>query len=387
MHQTERLHQKPKGPQSSRSSSTSNDSNSSEDQHCKRIRLDDNKKEPKTTLVNNSSAKTQAAFVNKLYKMLEDPQAIELISWSSRGDLFSVSNPTSFSKYVLPQYFKHNNWQSFVRQLNMYGFHKVNDLIHSNLTNENQTWEFKHPNFKRGAVGDLQNIKRKSAKTQLQQLQQQRQKELQQQETFRQEEMNKEALTEGDPMSRIESLLLKVSKSCELLYNEIVHLRKVVSKQQMAMQDLVDVVSTSKLNSKCICSNNNRENTINNQQDLKDAENLRLQVSKLKEIQNINRFSTDHRSNTSNQFDSSEANYKNYSIESTRKLPLIESMYEDSSGERKSSFSSSNSFSSSDCNRQSSFKSNERNHSSFMMGFGKESHMLNPSHDSDFHHQ
>jgi hypothetical protein len=115
----------------------------------------------------------------------------------------------------------------------VYGFHKVNDLIHSNLTNENQTWEFKHPNFKRGAVGDLQNIKRKSAKTQLQQLQQQRQKELQQQETFKQEEMNKEALTEGDPMSRIESLLLKVSKSCELLYNEIVHLRKVVSKQQM----------------------------------------------------------------------------------------------------------------------------------------------------------
>ncbi|EIE83780.1 hypothetical protein RO3G_08485 [Rhizopus delemar RA 99-880] len=268
--------------------------------------------------------------------MLEDPQAVELISWSSRGDLFSVSNPTSFSKYVLPQYFKHNNWQSFVRQLNMYGFHKVNDLIHSNLTNENQTWEFKHPNFKRGAVGDLQNIKRKSAKTQLQQLQQQRQKELQQQEAFKQEEMNKEVLTEGDPMSRIESRLLGVSKSCELLYNEIVHLRMVVSKQQVAMQDLVDVVSTSKLNS---------------------TESLRLQVSKLKEIQNINRFSTDHRSNTNHQFDSSEANYKNYSIESTRKLPLIESMSEDSSGERKSSFSSSNSFSSSDCNRQSSFKS------------------------------
>ena len=115
----------------------------------------------------------------------------------------------------------------------VYGFHKVNDLIHSNLTNENQTWEFKHPNFKRGAVGDLQNIKRKSAKTQLQQLQQQRQKELQQQESFKQEEMNKEVLTEGDPMSRIESRLLGVSKSCELLYNEIVHLRMVVSKQQV----------------------------------------------------------------------------------------------------------------------------------------------------------
>lgn len=50
--------------------------------------------------------------------MLEDPETSELICWSTHGDLFSVSNPTAFSKSVLPQYFKHNNWQSFVRQLN-----------------------------------------------------------------------------------------------------------------------------------------------------------------------------------------------------------------------------------------------------------------------------
>ncbi|KAI8371829.1 HSF-type DNA-binding-domain-containing protein [Blakeslea trispora] len=96
--------------------------------------------------------------------MLEDTSIQNLISWSEKGDLFSVSNPTSFSRFVLPQYFKHNNWQSFVRQLNMYGFHKVNDMIHSNLTSDNQTWEFKHPHFKRGEIEDLQHIKRKSAK-------------------------------------------------------------------------------------------------------------------------------------------------------------------------------------------------------------------------------
>ncbi|KAI8967715.1 HSF-type DNA-binding-domain-containing protein [Mycotypha africana] len=96
--------------------------------------------------------------------MLEDPSIQNLISWSEKGDLFSVSNPTAFSKSVLPQYFKHNNWQSFVRQLNMYGFHKVNDMIHSNLTSDNQTWEFKHPHFKKGEIEELQNIKRKTTK-------------------------------------------------------------------------------------------------------------------------------------------------------------------------------------------------------------------------------
>ncbi|KAI7908087.1 HSF-type DNA-binding-domain-containing protein [Cokeromyces recurvatus] len=118
-----------------------------------------------TTGASSTIVRTQAAFVNKLYKMLEDKSIQHLITWSDKGDLFSVSNPTVFSKVVLPQYFKHNNWQSFVRQLNMYGFHKVNDMIHSNLTSDNQTWEFKHPHFKKGNIEGLQNIKRKSAKT------------------------------------------------------------------------------------------------------------------------------------------------------------------------------------------------------------------------------
>ncbi|CAG8584479.1 12132_t:CDS:2, partial [Ambispora leptoticha] len=118
--------------------------------------------------LNSSNHKTQAAFVNKLYTMVEDQSIQHLISWAPSGDVFSVSNPTEFSKTVLPQYFKHNNWQSFVRQLNMYGFHKVNDMFHANPSSESQAWEFKHPEFRRGQLASLQNIKRKSAKQQTQ---------------------------------------------------------------------------------------------------------------------------------------------------------------------------------------------------------------------------
>ncbi|KAI8889762.1 hypothetical protein K501DRAFT_237959, partial [Backusella circina FSU 941] len=299
---------------SNRSNSVSSESSVNEETH-KRTKLmnssmeftssssssnSDNKQlsPPPESNNNSNNTKTQAAFVNKLYKMLEDPQTIDLISWSSSGDLFSVSNPTAFSKSILPQYFKHNNWQSFVRQLNMYGFHKVNDLIHSNLTNESQTWEFKHPNFRKGAVGDLQHIKRKNAKTQQQLLFQQQklkdQQQQQQQQQLQEEEFpltplqdvlsddDKQNTTLIDHIIKIEDQLVGVSKTCELLFNEVVNLRMIVSKQHDAMQDLVDIVSATRPNTTCVCGNTiNNDN--NNSLDLQNAENLRLQVSKLKE--------------------------------------------------------------------------------------------------------
>ncbi|KAI9279968.1 HSF-type DNA-binding-domain-containing protein [Umbelopsis sp. AD052] len=104
---------------------------------------------------------TQSAFVTKLYNIVGDEDIQHLISWSKEGDVFSVKNPTEFARTILPQYFKHNNWQSFVRQLNMYGFHKVNDVFHT-LTNEQQLWEFAHDCFRRGQPELLQKIKRKT---------------------------------------------------------------------------------------------------------------------------------------------------------------------------------------------------------------------------------
>ncbi|KAL1409947.1 Flocculation suppression protein [Vanrija albida] len=97
--------------------------------------------------------------------MLEDEKitSSRLLFWSEDGTSFVCPNPTEFSKDVLPNYFKHNNWQSFVRQLNMYSFNKVSDL-YSTANSDPQAWEFRHPLFRRGEPNLLSSIKRKSTR-------------------------------------------------------------------------------------------------------------------------------------------------------------------------------------------------------------------------------
>ena len=48
-----------------------------------------------------------------------------LICWSEEGSSFLIQNQSQFSSSLLPYYYKHSNMASFVRQLNMYDFHKV----------------------------------------------------------------------------------------------------------------------------------------------------------------------------------------------------------------------------------------------------------------------
>ncbi|KAI8073467.1 HSF-type DNA-binding-domain-containing protein [Gilbertella persicaria] len=102
-------------------------------------------------------------FVHKLYNMVVDSYYQHLISWAYAGSSFIVCNIMEFSRDVLPKHFKHNNFSSFVRQLNMYGFHKVNKSPRGHRTlAENQIWEFSHPKFLRNRPDLLDDIKRKS---------------------------------------------------------------------------------------------------------------------------------------------------------------------------------------------------------------------------------
>ncbi|GCC29515.1 hypothetical protein chiPu_0007957 [Chiloscyllium punctatum] len=101
------------------------------------------------------------AFLSKLWTLVEDPGTDDLISWSRNGTCFQVSNERRFAKEILPMYFKHNNMASFVRQLNMYGFHKVVHIGVGLPRDLDDIIEFQHPRFRQGEPQLLDHIKRK----------------------------------------------------------------------------------------------------------------------------------------------------------------------------------------------------------------------------------
>lgn len=59
-------------------------------------------------------------FLRKTFEMVDDPETNSIISWSFGKNSFIVWDPHKFCTDLLPKYFKHNNFSSFVRQLNTY---------------------------------------------------------------------------------------------------------------------------------------------------------------------------------------------------------------------------------------------------------------------------
>lgn len=59
-------------------------------------------------------------FLTKTFDVVEDPTTSHIVSWNRDGVSFVVWDPNAFSRDLLPRYFKHNNFSSFVRQLNTY---------------------------------------------------------------------------------------------------------------------------------------------------------------------------------------------------------------------------------------------------------------------------
>jgi heat shock transcription factor len=91
---------------------------------------------------------------NSANSFLDDNKNTTLIRWSDDGNSFIVIDEDEFARTLIPELFKHNNYASFVRQLNMYGFHKKVGLSDNSMkaseTKAKAPSEYYNKYFKRG---------------------------------------------------------------------------------------------------------------------------------------------------------------------------------------------------------------------------------------------
>lgn len=98
-------------------------------------------------------------FVRTVYTLLRvcDP---DIIGWNEKGTQIVIKESERFAAEICPKFFRHRNFNSFTRLLNMYQFHKV-----PSVSRDSKDVCFEHPHFQRGRNDLLPLVQRKGAQT------------------------------------------------------------------------------------------------------------------------------------------------------------------------------------------------------------------------------
>ena len=71
-----------------------------------------------------SKNKKTESFLSKLFDILNDVNYNKIISWDKEGNKIIIFDVVKLCNEILPKFYKHRKYASFIRQLNLYGFRK-----------------------------------------------------------------------------------------------------------------------------------------------------------------------------------------------------------------------------------------------------------------------
>ena len=110
-------------------------------------------------------------YADTSYSFLDSGNT-DLIRWSDDGRSFIVLDEDEFARTLIPELFKHNNYASFVRQLNMYGFHKTVNITDGSLRQSEKARKgvkppsmYSHPYFRKNRPDLLWLIQKPTGKS------------------------------------------------------------------------------------------------------------------------------------------------------------------------------------------------------------------------------
>jgi len=124
------------------------------------------KKDKKTKKIADSISYPQKhgipIFLQKTHSMITTCD-LNIAEWTPNGAMFVVKDPKRFANDIIPKYFDHKKFASFARQLNFYGFRKVQAKPVRNSDIDESTMNhvtFCNENFKRDSPELLVKIQR-----------------------------------------------------------------------------------------------------------------------------------------------------------------------------------------------------------------------------------
>ena len=97
-----------------------------------------------------------------IYYNIQDENNKNIIRWNKEGNGFIIIDYKKFITELLSKNFKTEVFSSFIRQLNLYDFHKIKTKDNNNQNSSNSIYEFTNVNFLKNDPEKIHLIKRKT---------------------------------------------------------------------------------------------------------------------------------------------------------------------------------------------------------------------------------